>query len=167
MLTLLLALSIGFAQTPVDSAMTRGGVVNTERQGGPFGMGIGIGAPSGLVGKYWIGKWSAFQFSAGGDIGEFQDLVGVADYILQFRPFDTGEPDVSVPLHVGAGFNLGGNFNDNVAGVWRIGPRAVLGVSVLMKNLPIDIYVETAPTLYIYEEAGWSIDGQIGLRHYR
>jgi len=71
-----------------------------------------------------------------------------------------------VPLHIGAGFNIGGNFNDNYVGVWRIGPRFVLGVSVLMRDLPIDIYVETAPTFYVYSQPGWSIDGQIGLRKY-
>jgi hypothetical protein len=171
MTALLLALTLSAnAQVPVSSTMDRTGSVNAEHMGGPFGIGLGLGAPSGVAAKLWISDWSAFQFSAGGDIGEFQDLVMVADYVLQFRPFDTGDPDVSVPLHIGGGLNVGGNTYSGGevydGGVWRIGPRAVIGVSVLLKSLPIDIYVETAPTIYIIEEPGWSIDGQIGIRHY-
>jgi hypothetical protein len=90
----------------------------------------------------------------------------VVDYVFQFRPFDTGDPDVSVPLHIGAGVNVGGNLYENVTGVWRVGPRGVIGLSVMMKSLPMDIYVETAPTVYVVDEFGISMDGQIGIRHY-
>ena len=154
------------AQTPIDSTLSRGGAVNAEHAGGPFGLGLAVGAPTGVAGKLWLGDWSAFQFSAGGDVGVFQDLAVTADYVLQFRPFDTGEPDVSVPLHIGAGVNLGGNFWENITGMWFVGPRAVLGMSVMMKDLPLDIFFEVAPTVYLIEKPGWSIDGQIGIRHY-
>ncbi|MGB0639755.1 MAG: hypothetical protein ACPGTU_10510 [Myxococcota bacterium] len=171
MTTLLLALTLSAsAQVPVSATMDRTGAVSVEHMGGPFGIGLGLGAPSGVAGKLWISDWSAFQFSAGGDIGEFGDLVAVADYVLQFRPFESGSTDVSVPLHVGGGINVGGNIHSGGdaydGGVWRIGPRGVIGLSVLIKTLPIDIYVETAPTIYIFEDPGWSFDGQIGIRHY-
>jgi hypothetical protein len=172
MTALLLALTLSAsAQVPVSSTMDRTGAVNVEHMGGPFGIGLGLGAPSGVAGKLWVSDWSAFQFSAGGDIGEFNDLVAVVDYVFQFRPFESGSTDVSVPLHVGGGFNVGGNTYSGGGdaydgGGWRIGPRAVIGLSVLIKTLPVDIYVETAPTIYIFEEPGWSFDGQIGIRHY-
>ena len=168
MLALFLSLLVATAtaQTPIDSTLNRGGPVNAEHAGGPFGLGLAVGAPTGVAGKLWLGDWSAVQFSAGGDAGEYQDLAMTADYVLQFRPFETGEPDVSVPLHIGAGVNLGGNFAENVAGMWHVGPRAVVGMSVMMKDLPIDIFFEVAPTVYVIEEFGWSFDGQIGIRHY-
>ena len=167
MTSLLLALTLtANAQTPVDNAMSRSGRVSSEHTGGRFGLGVGLGAPTGLTGKMWLGDWSAVQFSVGGDIGVFNDVAGVVDYVFQFRPFDTGEPDVSVPLHIGAGVNVGGNLYENITGVWRIGPRAVIGLSVMMKTLPIDIYVETAPTIYVVDSFGISMDGQIGIRHY-
>jgi hypothetical protein len=167
MTALLLALTLSAnAQTPVNNTMARSGSVNTEHTGGPFGLGLGLGAPTGLTGKLWMGDWSALQFSVGGDIGVFNDVAAVADYVFQFRPFDTGEPDISVPLHIGAGVNVGGNLHEDITGVWRVGPRMVIGLSVMMKTLPIDIYVETAPTVYVVDSFGVSMDGQIGIRHY-
>ncbi|MBC8454628.1 MAG: hypothetical protein H8D71_00275, partial [Deltaproteobacteria bacterium] len=128
MTPLLLALTLSaFGQTPVTDTMARNGAGNAEHAGGAFGIGMGVGAPTGIVGKMWLGDWSAVQFGAGGDVGVFQDLAVTADYVLQFRPFETGEPDVSVPLHIGVGLNVGGNFWENITGMWFIGPRAVLG----------------------------------------
>ena len=80
------------AQTPVDSTLSRGGAVNAEHAGGPFGLGLAVGAPTGVAGKLWLGDWSAFQFSAGGDVGVFQDVAVTADYVLQFR-WDCEETD--------------------------------------------------------------------------
>jgi hypothetical protein len=167
MIALLLTLTLSAnAQTPVSNTMARSGSVNAEHTGGPFGLGIGLGAPTGLTGKLWMGDWSALQFSVGGDIGVFNDIASVVDYVFEFRPFDTGEPDISVPLHIGAGVNVGGNLYEQEVGVWRVGPRMVIGLGVMMKTLPIEIYVETAPTVYIVEDFGISMDGQIGIRHY-
>ncbi len=165
MLALLFMTLTALAQVPVDST-ARGSAVAPERQGGPLGMGIAVGAPSGLTGKYWLGSWSAFQFSAGGDSGVVGDLAGTADYVLQFRPFRTGVEEVSVPMHLGGGVNLGGNIDKRTGGRWLIGPRFVAGLSVLFRDLPVGVYVESAPTFYLIENVTWSFDGQIGLRYY-
>ena len=47
-----------------------------------------------------------------------------------------------------------------------LGPRLVAGATVNITELPIDLYFETAPTLYVYESLTWSIDGQPGVRYY-
>lgn len=166
MLALMLMTLTAAAQVPVDST-SRGAKMAPERQGGPLGLGIAVGAPTGLTGKYWLGSWSAFQFTAGGDSGEVGDLAATADYVLQFRPFHTGVEDVSVPMHVGGGLNLGGNIDKRTGGRWLLGARAVGGLSVLFRDLPVGIYFETAPTFYLIDDLTWSIDGQIGIRYYR
>jgi hypothetical protein len=166
MLALLLMTLTSFAQVPVESA-DRGAAVEPERQGGPLGLGVAVGAPSGITGKYWLGSWSAVQFSAGGDSGVVGDLAATGDYVFQVRPFQTGEEDVSVPMHLGAGLNFGGNIDERTGGRWLLGVRGVGGLSVLFKDLPVGIYFETAPTFYLIENLTWSIDGQIGIRYYR
>jgi hypothetical protein len=162
-LALLLMLLPALAQTPTSS-MSRGSSVPVERAGGPFGIGLGVGAPSGFAGKMWIGQWSAVQFSVGGDLGVYGNFATTADYVLQFRPFRSGSRDVSVPVHIGGGINVSADTLGET--FWQFGPRGVLGLSVMIKDLPVDIYVETAPTFYIVEYVTWSIDGQIGLRYY-
>ena len=166
MSTLLLFLAAGpaFAQVPMAApdAQAR---TSAERQGGSFGLGFAIGAPSGLAGKVWMDPSNAVQFTVGGDLGRVGDLVATVDYTRHFRPFATEDDIYSVPLHFGVGVNLGSNvfeLNNTVL----LGPRLVAGATVNITELPIDLYFETAPTLYVYESLTWSIDGQLGARYY-
>jgi hypothetical protein len=166
MIALMLMILTAAAQAPVESS-SRGAKVAPERRGGPLGMGIAVGAPTGFTGKYWLGSWSAFQFTAGGDSGKVGDLAATGDYVLQFRPFHSGVEDVSVPMHIGGGLNLGGNIDKRTGGRWLLGARAIGGLSVLFRDLPVGIYFEAAPTFYLIDDLTWSIDGQIGIRYYR
>lgn len=154
------------AQVPVDTP-TFGKPVARERQGGDLGLGLGVGAPTGVVGKLWLSDWSAVQLSAGGDLGRIGDLALTADYLVEFRPFQPDSDEYSVPLHIGAGVNVSGNVYEwtGLANV-LMGPRAVMGLSVLVRDLPVDIYVEAAPTFYVYQDLTWSFDGQFGAHYY-
>jgi len=167
MFSLLLSLSLAAnAQSPVSSNMARSGAVDVEHAGGPLGLGIAVGAPTGIAGKLWIGDWSALAFSFGGALGQYNDIGATGDYLFQFRPFDVGDPEISVPVHMGAGVHIGGNTDANITGRWLVGPRAVVGFSLMKRDMPFDLFMEIAPTLYVIDGAGWSMNGQIGIRHY-
>ena len=166
-MSFLAALVIGglaFAQTPVDRPEW-GSKVPRERQGGPFGVGMGIGAPTGVTAKAWLSDWMGIQFGAGGDMGSLGDLAIYGDYLVHFRPFSTGTGEYSVPLYVGGGLSLSSNSYEQAGGIF-FGPRAVFGASVLVQELPIELFFETAPTLILYQDVTWSVDGQIGVRYY-
>ena len=167
MLSLLIALSLDVAaQTPTSTSMDRMGPVSAEHTGGNFGMGIAVGAPTGVTGKLWLEDWTAVQFSFGGALGQYNDVGATADYLFQFRPFDVGDPEVSVQVHIGPGIHVGGNTAAEWTGRWLIGPRGVGGFSIMKRDMPFDLYMEIAPTIYLVDGAGWSMNGQIGLRHY-
>jgi len=159
------------AQTPIEGSAassasdSSSAPVSDERQGGPFGLGVAIGAPSGVTGRLWFGDWSALQFTAGGNLGVPNSLSVSADYTIVFRPFKVTDNAYSVPLHIGGGVNVD---VDLETGATRLlmGPRAVFGASLLVPDLPIDFHAELAPTVYFVEFLGWSIDGQIGVRYY-
>ena len=164
LLALLLAAAPAHAQVPVDSPSAKA-QTNAERQGGAFGLGFAIGAPSGLAGKIWMNPNHGIQFSVGGDIGRVGDVVATVDYTRHFRPFATEDDIYSVPLHFGVGLNLGSNvFEEN--NTVLLGPRLIAGATVNITELPIDLFFETAPTLYVYEALTWSFDGQLGVRYY-
>jgi hypothetical protein len=152
------------AQSPVERPEW-GSKVRREREGGSFGMGMGIGAPTGFTAKAWIGDWMGLQAGIGGDLGRLGDFSTTVDYLVHFRPFDTGSGDYSVPLHVGLGVNLSSN-NFEAAGSIYAGPRAVVGASVLVRELPVELFFETAPTFVVYQDVTWVLDGQIGVRYY-
>ena len=165
MLAALILSGISLAQTPVEGGAAGTHPVTDEREGGPFGLGMAIGAPSGLTGRLWFGDWSAAQFSAGGDLGAFNSAALTADYVVVFRPFEVTDSAYAIPLHIGGGINLDLASQSGVSTV-LLGPRAVFGASLMVPELPIDFYAELAPTIYFIEYIGWSIDGQIGVRQY-
>ena len=97
MLALAVVAVVASAQTAVDRP-SWGDKVRREREGGPFGMGMGIGAPTGFTAKVGIGDWMAMQVGVGGDLGRIGDFASTADYLIQFRPFDTGSAEYSICL---------------------------------------------------------------------
>ena len=157
---LLTLLTTALAQTPVEPPE-----FSQERLGGPLGLGVSVGVPTGLSGRLWIGDWSAVQFGAGGQLGVLNSVVGTADYCVILRPFEVPENDYAVPLHIGGGFKFDAQFPQGASTI-LMGPRAVFGASLLVPDLPIDFHAELAPSFLFYETLGWSIDGQIGVRYY-
>jgi hypothetical protein len=162
------------AQVPVDSLPPAPAPVVApldERPGGDLGLGLSVGDPGGFVVKYWLGDWAAVQGSLGATVvGSADGLSGqvtaTVDYLVHVRPLEVNAGEYSVPFHLGAGLSMGTAFTD--AGVVPVlGPRAVFGMSVLIQDLPVDLYVETAPTLHVYEHLGFAINNQIGVRYYR
>lgn len=165
MLAALFLAGTSLAQTPMDGGAAGTNPVTDERQGGPFGLGVAIGAPSGVTGRLWFGDWSAVQFSAGGDLGAFNSAAVTADYVVVFRPFEVTDNIYAVPLHIGGGVNID-IVNNAGVNTLLMGPRAVFGASLMVPELPIDFFAELAPTVYFLEQIGWSVDGQIGVRQY-
>lgn len=134
-----------------------------ERLGGALGLGVALGAPCGLTGRFWMGEGSALQFSAGGRLGTPGTLGATVDYVVVLRPFDVSDDAYTIPIHVGAGFKADVDVMNELA---LVGPRAVGGASLLVPDLPTEFFVEVAPTFYFLEQISWSVDGQMGVRYY-
>ncbi len=156
-----------FAQTPIENPSDSAFVLQ-ERVGGRLGLGAAIGAPAGFSAKLWLGDWSAFQMSFGGDLGEHRSVALTADYVSSFHPIESPDPSFELPLYVGAGLKIDGDFQEDFS--IAIGPRAVFGVSLVVTDMPVDLYVEVAPTFYLLDSdrfsPSWAVDGQIGAHYY-
>jgi hypothetical protein len=164
LLCTLLASGPAVAQVAVP-VPTRGEKAGDERPGGPFGLGVALGSPTGIATSFWFNDWSSVQFSVGGNLGRYGDVGVTGDYLIHFRPFQTESAEYSVPLHIGAGMKLGSNIEE-LSGLVMLGPRLNVGATVIVKELPVDLFVDVVPTLFVYEELSWAFDGQIGLRYY-
>jgi len=155
------------AQTPIDASGDTA-FVQQERTGGRFGLGAAIGAPSGFAAKLWMGDWSALQMSFGGDLGEHRSIALTVDYVVASHPIESPDDSFEIPIYMGAGAKFDGDFQDKAS--VAIGPRAVFGASIVMKELPVDIYVEIAPTFYLLDlnsfSPSWAVDGQVGAHYY-
>jgi hypothetical protein len=159
----LLPVESATAQVPLDGAY--GATTTRERLGGDFGLGGCLGTPTGLSGKLWLGSENAVQFSFGGDWGQFKDVAGTFDFLVHFRPINVEGDDFALPVYAGGGIKAEVDWSQP-GGDLFMGPRVVLGGTVLVPTLPVDIFIEIAPTIYVYEFFGWAMDGQIGARYY-
>ena len=114
-------------------------------EGGPFGMGLIIGSPTGLSLKYYLGEGDqaidgavGFAFIGNGGIQVH------ADYL--WHPVVlTRDPAVTMPLHSGLGArsidpDRGRDADDD----FHIGIRGPVGLSFDFTEIPLDVFVEIA-----------------------
>ena len=163
MLSALLFLSTAQAQVPIE--VPTGPVFSSqERQGGAFGLGLSIGAPTGVHGRLWLGQFSAIQFSVGGDNGVQHSAAATLDYVLRLHSFQESDGEYTIPIYVGGGARFGSVLWGDLE--MSFGPRAVGGIAVFVRDMPLDFFFEIAPAIYLVENPGWSVDGQIGAHYY-
>ena len=148
-----------------------------------FGLGIMLGAPTGLSGKYFVGPSTAIDFGVGA-IGGYGDRDGLhlhADFLWHPLSLVSAEP-FELPLYFGIGgrvwnyeFRHGDHYHDGGA----FGVRAPLGIAFDFNNVPLDIFVELALVLdFLYDDdygdefdddydgIDVDINGAFGIRYY-
>ena len=135
-----------------------------------FGLGIQLGSPSGLTGKYYLGgRRNALSFAIGSAYdGRFYSglwITGSYDFHLVEL---VNESEVIMPLRVGIGGWLAtgsygyGRYYDRNA---YFGLRVPVGIDFDLNSAPVQFYVEAAldlsiPQFYVGADAG------IGVRYY-
>jgi hypothetical protein len=141
-----------------------------------FGLGLELGAPTGIVGKYFFSSDRAIDFGVG-DIYNYFDRFGLhiyADYL--FHPVSlVSTPEFELPLYVG----LGGRFWDfedrggpgNPDSAFALGFRVPVGIAFDFNNVPLDIFVQVVPVFDIFFNYGphtayLDFDASVGIRYW-
>lgn len=120
-----------------------------------FGVGIVVGTPTGLSGKYFLeDKKHAIDGSFSISSNFLYSHVGYLWHNFQvFGKVEEGQ----LPLHYGLGIiTMGGHF----------GIRGVMGVSYIFKNYPFDLFIELTPVLAIVPKTEAFLSGGIGGRYF-
>jgi hypothetical protein len=131
--------------------------------GGPFGLGLIIGSPTGISGKYYLGgTGEAIDFAIGGALGGDRGLHVHADY-LWHPVMLTQDAAFNLPLHVGVGARLldHDRGKDDGDDDFHIGVRVPGGITFDFTEVPIDVFIELA--LIMDFRAGDRHDDSIGL----
>ena len=122
-----------------------------------LGLGIQLGQPMGVTGKYWLTSTAAIDAFAGYHFNSNFDLH--ADYLWHsFSSFNVSEG--RLPFYLGLGGRIFGG-NDSQFGI-----RLPLGASYLFPSEPLEAYAEIAPIVKIAPGIGADIDGAVGIRLY-
>jgi hypothetical protein len=142
------------------------------KQGGPFGMGIILGEPTGICAKYWLDRTNAID----GAIG-FDDFSIHADYLWHFWDIFPKPSAGQFGAYVGPGLIFkdedhhhdhdnhrdrdDDDDDDNEAGV-----RLTLGMLYETPRHPFEIFAELVPVLVLSPDADLELDGAIGVRFF-
>jgi hypothetical protein len=135
-------------------------IVNTkegECQSRKFGLGIILGDPTGLNGKYWLSKTDGIELSLSWSLvkdrlkvlGAYERSFGIGAKIdfLEELSFFPG---------IGGAISLGKDFG--------LGVIIPLGVEAFFKKVPINLFLELAPGLEIIPETSFALYGFLGVR---
>ncbi len=140
-------------------------------QGHTFGLGIILGEPSGLTLKQWFNPSNALDVHLAFDFTD-DALAVFSDYLFHFDAFRISSgAGVDLPLYVGIGGKLLVDANDNNKNndkdtAVALGARVPIGLAVLLKKAPLEIFVEIAPGVLIIPRTTADIDGGVGVRYY-
>jgi hypothetical protein len=137
-----------------------------------IGLGVIIGEPTGIDAKLWTSDYAAFDFGLGWSIG--------GDRIDKYNGYYNGGSRVHIhidylghsfefihstgrfPLYYGIGghINIGAGYNSALA------MRCVIGVAWLLREAPIDIFLEFVPSFQLTSPSGIGFDAGIGARYF-
>jgi hypothetical protein len=130
---------------------------------GKVGIGIVVGAPTGLSMKFWQNQRVAFQGVIGGMYKG--GLMLGADYLVHERALK----DPNMPFYYGAGVFMGDSgFGgpDVGRGSVAFGVRGVFGVDYLVPDHPFDVAIELGPALLLSPQLGMGIELSVAFRFY-
>ena len=126
-----------------------------------FGLGITVGVPTGLNGKYFIDKYNALDVGFGWSPDSDHDFHLYADYLYHiYSLIDAGSGATPIYLGVGARAVFRDN-KDNKAGF-----RFPLGVEHLFKSVPFDVFAEIVPIFNVSPDTEFDMEGVVGARFY-
>ena len=140
-----------------------------------FGLGLELGAPTGINGKYFLSSDRALDFGVG-DLYTYYNRSGLhiyGDYLFHPVSLVSTEP-FELPLYVGIGarfWDFGYRNQNNDVSAFAIGLRVPVGISFDFNNVPLDIFVQIVPVLDFY--SGYAphtvfldFDGSVGIRYW-
>jgi len=131
--------------------------VAAEERG--FGLGVILGAPTGLSCKYWMRNNTAIDGAVAWSIGRHSRLYLHADYLLhRFDVFEVERDKMALYYGIGGRIKL----EDN----GRVGIRIPVGVDYIFVKAPLDIFLELAPVLDLVPSTSLSLNGGVGIRFF-
>jgi len=141
-----------------------------------FGLGLELGAPFGITGKYFLSQDRALQFGVG-TLYHWRDRDGLNVYLdYLFHPLSlVSNPSFELPLYFGFGGRVWDvddySRNERYRDTFGIGLRVPVGIAFDFTNVPIDIFIQLAFVLDFYTGDYYrtvygDVNGSAGIRYW-
>lgn len=154
-------ISLGFCLRAFNAcSQSANGMLYSDDYVHQLGIGIQLGAPTGINVKYWLSRCMAVDGAFGASPYSHAPAEIHADFLV--HDFDLFTPaSGKMPVYVGIG--ILGRFRNNGAGSMG-GFRLPIGISYMFENIPIDVFAEVAPEVIFTPFRRGYIDGAVGIR---
>jgi len=169
--------ALGAAEPTADARPRPAGKIKGKRfeANKTFGLGLELGSPAGLTGKYFLSDSNALQFGLGWYNGYYRDFHGYhiyGDYL--WHPISLVSASAfELPLFVGVGIHFNSfddRGNNRVDDVYGFGIRVPVGIAFDFNEVPLDIFFQFVPSLNFYQryrdDFGLWIDFSLGIRYW-
>jgi len=153
--------SPSFAEEKADGGFDYGALAFAPR--GPLGLGLYLGKPAGITGKFFFDDYSAIAATIAFDfwVNSF-NVQG--DYQFHFRKILMVGKEEIIP-YLGVGGYIG--ITSAVPGsVFWAGARFPLGVSYQLRPFPLEIGFEVVPSYEFMPTSRFILNGGLTLRYY-
>jgi hypothetical protein len=141
-----------------------------------FGIGAIVGDPTGISLKKWLSESRAIDGAVAWSLDDDEELQLHVDYLFHYGNLLSDDPHASssgrMPVYYGIGGavkfieddedNKGNDDEDDEF----IGIRVPFGVDYLLKNHPLDFFIEFVPVLQLVDETDLDLDAAFGLRYW-
>lgn len=129
-------------------------------QEGKKGVGLMLGNPTGLNGKYWLENNRAVDGGLAFSFGKHTDLSIHSDYLLHNDAAFYLNDVHPLDLYYGIGGRM--EFGDDI----ELGVRVPVGLVHNLKDQPADLFGEIAPIIDILGRVGLEMHFAVGARYY-
>ncbi len=126
-----------------------------------LGLGVILGDPTGITGKYFLSAESAIDAGAGWETSGDDRFHVYADYLFHINDlFEVGKG--SLPLFFGAGLRFISLEDDDD----ELGIRLPVGLEYVFPKLSIRIFGELVPVLELTPDTEFDLDAGVGIRYF-
>lgn len=126
---------------------------------GPFGLGIIIGEPTGIDGKYFLNEENAIEGAVAWSLSGNNEVHIQADYLYHFYDWIKVKKGL-LPVFLGVGGRIA--FRDNADD--KFGIRIPVGLSYEFAEGMFDVFGELVPVLELAPDTDFELEGAIGIR---
>jgi len=146
-------------------------VQGSAASGGPFGLGLIIGSPTGISANYLLSESNSIASALAFDDDDIHFHV---DYLFRF-PKSLPVDRIRLGWYGGAGLKFRDHDHDDHKknGNWHehhddgeFGPRGVAGLNYDFEKFPIEVFGEVSLVMYLIDETDMDLDFGIGGRYY-
>lgn len=131
----------------------------SNAQSNGIGLGLIVGEPTGISGKFWTGSTTAFDAGLAWSFIDEGAFHIHGDYIFHNMRL-ISVPEGTLPFYYGIGARI------KTANDTKLGVRVPIGLAYLFSNAPIDIFLEVVPILDLTPKTDFSINAAIGARYF-